>query len=83
LSYAGVGDLVLTSFSENSRNYQFGNKVRELDDTKKAIAFFQERQITVEGLNTIFAFEKFLERKKIKKPLFFQVMSEIIFKNKS
>lgn len=80
-SYAGIGDLMLTSFSENSRNFIFGKAIVEHGNTKNAL---EKNKLTVEGMNTIIAFQKFIKRLKInlKEKSFFKIMQQILIENK-
>ena len=65
LSYAGVGDLLLTATSTKSRNYSYG--VLLAQDKKKAEAYLEET--TVEGYYTLKSIYSLLRKKKVKMPL--------------
>lgn len=65
LSYAGVGDLLLTATSTKSRNYSFG--VLLAQDKKKANEFLENN--TVEGYYTLKSIYSLLRKKKVKMPL--------------
>ncbi|ASZ08958.1 NAD(P)-dependent glycerol-3-phosphate dehydrogenase [Mesoplasma chauliocola] len=49
LNFAGLGDLILTASSKKSRNFRLGEKIVELNDSKKALESFN---LTVEGVET-------------------------------
>ena len=51
LSFAGVGDLLMTCMSQKSRNYSFGYVIGH-DKSKEAIKDFLKNH-TVEGYNTL------------------------------
>ena len=65
LSYAGVGDLLLTATSTKSRNYSFG--VLLAQDKKKANEFLENN--TVEGYYTLKSIYSLLRKKKVRMPL--------------
>ena len=66
LSYAGVGDLLLTATSTKSRNYSYGILVgkKNYETAKKYL-----ETTTVEGLYTLKSIYKLLRKKKIKMPV--------------
>ena len=66
LSYAGVGDLLLTATSTKSRNYSFGILIGKKD--YKAANNYLETN-TVEGYYTLKSIYKLLRKKKIKMPV--------------
>ena len=65
LSYAGVGDLLLTATSTKSRNYTFGSLLAQ--DKKKAEEFAANN--TVEGYYTLKSIYALIKKKKVKMPL--------------
>ena len=65
LSYAGVGDLLLTATSTKSRNYSYGLLLAQ--DKKKAKKYLEET--TVEGYYTLQSIYDLLKKKKVKMPL--------------
>ncbi len=67
LSYAGVGDLLLTCTSTKSRNYTFGKLIGE-GMTPKEIEEYVSTN-TVEGYYTLKSIYKLVRRKKIKMPV--------------
>lgn len=66
LSYAGVGDLLLTATSTKSRNYSYGILVgkKDFEGAKKYL-----ETTTVEGYYTLKSIYKLLRKKKIKMPV--------------
>ena len=67
LSYAGVGDLLLTCTSTKSRNFSFG-KVVGAGATKKEKEEYL-KNTTVEGYYTLQSIYKLVRRRKIKMPV--------------
>ena len=65
LSYAGVGDLLLTATSTKSRNYTYGTLLAQ--DKKKAEEFLNNN--TVEGYYTLKSIYSLLRKKKVRMPL--------------
>lgn len=78
LSYAGVGDLILTSTSFKSRNYQFGKLVGMSASKEEQEKYLKEN--TVEGYYTLHSVYKLIKKKKIKIPII-DVIYKIIVKN--
>lgn len=66
LSYAGVGDLLLTATSTKSRNYSYG-VILGKGEFDKATKYLEET--TVEGYYTLKSIYTLLRRKKIKMPV--------------
>lgn len=66
LSFAGVGDLLLTATSTKSRNYSYGVLLGK-KDFKGAKAYLENT--TVEGYYTLKSIYTLLRRKKIKMPV--------------
>lgn len=66
LSYAGVGDLLLTATSTKSRNYSYG-VILGKGKFKEASKYLEET--TVEGYYTLKSIYTLLRRKKIKMPV--------------
>lgn len=79
LGPAGREDLILTSTSPLSRNFQFGKRLLfDAETMRKEIA---ERKITVEGFETVFALQKLAKHYKIDLPMtreIYQVIYEKI-----
>ena len=65
LSYAGVGDLLLTATSTKSRNYSYG--ILLATDKVKANKYLEET--TVEGYYTLKSIYSLIKKKKVKMPL--------------
>lgn len=80
LSYAGVGDLILTSTSPKSRNYQFG-KLVGMNASKDEIEKYLKEN-TVEGYYTLLSVYKLIKKKNIKIPII-DVIYKIIIKDYS
>ena len=78
LSFAGVGDLLLTATSTKSRNYTYGTLLGK-KDIKSAEKYLNE--YTVEGYYTLKSIYALLRKKKIKMPVIDLIYS-IIMKNK-
>ena len=70
LSYAGVGDLLMTSMSKKSRNYSFG-LVCATGDTLKINEFLETH--TVEGYFTLKIVIKLIKSKKINIPIIYLI----------
>lgn len=67
LSFAGIGDLLLTCTSPKSRNYSFGLVIGKTQDQKEINKYLKEH--TVEGYYTLNSIYKMLEKKGISIPL--------------
>ncbi len=67
LSYAGIGDLLLTCTSKKSRNYSFGYVVGSTKDPSKIKAFLKEH--TVEGYYTLSSIYKLVRTNNIDLPI--------------
>lgn len=65
LSYAGIGDLLLTCTSSKSRNFTFGYKLVKEKDT---VAEYR-KNTTIEGLYTLESIKKLIQRKEIDMPI--------------
>ena len=66
LSFAGVGDLLLTATSEKSRNYTYGVLLGK-NDMKEALNYINET--TVEGYYTLNSIYSLPHKKKVKMPV--------------
>ena len=64
LSFAGIGDLMLTCSSTKSRNFSFGFCIGSTKDTKKIKEYLINN--TVEGYYTLDTIYRMLKKKKIK-----------------
>lgn len=67
LSFAGFGDLLLTSTSTKSRNFRFGKMIGE-GKSKEEIEHYK-KQTTIEGLYTLQSIYQLLGNKKIDLPI--------------
>lgn len=67
LTFAGVGDLMLTCTSQKSRNFKFGYTIGKTKDPNKIKDFLSEN--TVEGYYTLDVVYKLLKHKNIDIPL--------------
>ena len=79
LTYAGIGDLLLTCNSVKSRNYSFGRMIGEQLD-KHVIDEYKENT-TIEGLYTLKSIYDLIHEKKIKMPII-NIIYDIVYKNK-
>lgn len=78
LSFAGVGDLLLTATSTKSRNYSYGKLIGQ-GKLKEAENFLNDK--TVEGFYTLKSIHTLIRRKKIKMPII-NLIYGIIINNK-
>lgn len=78
LSYAGVGDLLLTCTSVKSRNYSFGKLIGAGASKKEIEAYL--KSTTVEGYYTLKSIYQLVHRRKIKMPIV-DLINRIIMKN--
>lgn len=79
LSFAGIGDILLTCSSSKSRNYTLGKMIgeeRERQEIKKYID-----SSTIEGLYTLNSIKKLLKDKEIEMPII-DLISDIIIGKK-
>lgn len=79
LTYAGIGDLLLTCNSIKSRNYSFGRMIGEKTD-KKIIDEYKENT-TIEGLYTLKSIYDLIHSKKIKMPII-NIIYDIVYRDK-
>ena len=79
IGLAGIGDLVATTISENSRNYACGYKLAQGKTLEEVI---DEMEETAEGINTIRIIMQLAESQKLK-PLITDTLSKIMFKGMS
>jgi len=80
LGPAGLEDLVLTSGSQLSRNFQFGRDL--FSDAEKMRKEIAERKITVEGFDSIFALYNLRKIYKLDLPMI-QEIYKVIYKKTS
>ena len=67
MSYAGVGDLLLTCTSVKSRNYSFGKMIGSKSSKEEIETYLKNN--TVEGYYTLKSIYKLIKKKKIKLPI--------------
>lgn len=79
LTYAGIGDLILTATSEKSRNYSFGKLIVSNVNKKEINDYI--KNTTVEGLYTLNSIIKLTKEKNIDIPLF-NIIYDVIYNNK-
>lgn len=79
LSFAGVGDLMLTCTSTKSRNFSFGYIIGSTKDPKKINEYLINN--TVEGYNTLDTIHRMLNKKKITIELI-NILYDIVYNNK-
>lgn len=79
LTYAGIGDLLLTCNSIKSRNYSFGKMIGEKRDKKEIEKY--KADTTIEGLYTLKSIYDLIHDKKIKMPII-NTIYDIIYKDK-
>jgi len=80
LELAGVGDIILTCTSNNSRNYSFGKLIGQTDN--KQIIDNYVHNYTVEGLNSLINVNNIVHNLHIDAP-FIKLMYEIVLGIKS
>lgn len=80
LSYAGIGDLLLTCTSEKSRNFSFGKLIGENPGREVIDKYLNEN--TVEGYYTLESIYQLLKNKKISIPII-DLIYEIAVKGKN
>ena len=78
LSFAGVGDILLTCTSTKSRNYTFGKLVGSGAPKEEINKYLEET--TVEGYHTLKSIYKLIKNKKIKMPII-NLINKIIVEN--
>lgn len=76
LSFAGVGDIMLTCTSDKSRNYKFGYTIGKTKDFTKVKKYLLEN--TVEGYYTLDVIYKLLKKKNIDIPLI-NIIYDIVY----
>ncbi len=80
LSFAGIGDLILTCSSPKSRNYQFGVLLGK-NITREEIREYLEKN-TVEGYYTLLSIKELTKNRKIKMPII-NIIYDITINNKN
>jgi glycerol-3-phosphate dehydrogenase (NAD(P)+) len=79
LTYAGIGDLLLTCNSIKSRNYSFGKLIGIGSDIKILESY--KENTTIEGLYTLKSIYDLIHKKKIKMPII-SIIYDIVYNNK-
>lgn len=79
LTYAGIGDLLLTCNSTKSRNYSFGRMIGEKVSKEKLDEYINNT--TIEGLYTLKSIYDLIHSKKIKMPII-NIIYDIVYNNK-
>lgn len=77
LSFAGFGDLLLTSTSTKSRNFTFGKMLGE--NRPKEIIENYQKSTTIEGLYTLKSIHKLIKDKEVDIPII-DLIYDIVFK---
>lgn len=75
MSYAGIGDLILTCTSTKSRNFTFGHLIGSKESDSKVEEYINDT--TIEGLYTLKSIYKLLKNKKVDMPII-DIMYRII-----
>ena len=78
LTYAGVGDMILTCTSKESRNYSFGEYIGNRKTQKEIQDYISHN--TIEGLYTLDSIYHFIHTKDIPFPMI-EILYQIIHKN--
>ena len=80
LTYAGIGDLLLTCNSSKSRNYSFGVMIGSMVPKEKVEEYKQNT--TVEGLYTLKSIYDLITAKKINMPII-NIIYDIVYNDKN
>lgn len=75
ISYSGIGDILLTCHSENSRNYSYGKMLGQKENCEEIDKYKSSN--TIEGIATSITFNKILNNKNIKNRTF-ETINDII-----
>jgi len=78
LSYAGIGDLLLTCTSDKSRNFTFGKLIGSNASIEEVNNY--KNNTTIEGLYTLKSIYKLLKNKKVNIPII-DIMYDIVIEN--
>ena len=79
LTYAGIGDLLLTCNSLKSRNYSFGRMIGEKVSKEELDEYINNT--TIEGLYTLKSIYDLIHSKKIKMPII-NIIYDIVYNHK-
>ena len=77
LGTAGIGDLIATATSENSRNYTFGTRIAKGESMEQINASMDE---LVEGVRTLRIIQQLSAQSKQHLPIF-QILYKVIYEN--
>lgn len=80
LSFAGIGDLILTCSSPKSRNYKLGLLIGKKEANEKIKDYLNDN--TVEGYYTLLSIKDLTKNRKIKMPII-NIIYEIVVNNKN
>ncbi len=80
MSFAGFGDIFLTSTSETSRNYSYGKLIGLKESNDKKDNYLKSN--TVEGVYTLKSIYELIKKKKLDMP-FIDFIYKVVFENKS
>jgi len=80
LSFAGFGDLLLTSTSTKSRNFTFGRMIGMKESKEKINTYMLNT--TIEGLYTLKSIYKLINNKKVNMPII-DLIYDIVLNNKN
>ncbi len=80
LSFAGIGDLILTCSSVKSRNYRFGVLLGKKSSRNEIDTFLKEN--TVEGYDTLVSIKELIKNRKIRIPII-NIIYDIVINNKN
>ncbi len=79
LSFAGIGDLLLTCTSKKSRNFSFGYTIGKYNDINKTNEFLKNN--TVEGYYALTTIKKLFKNKQLKVPMI-NLIYDIVYNGK-
>ena len=79
LSYAGIGDILLTCTSSDSRNFTFGYNL--VTKSKEEVLEYRNNT-TIEGLDNLLAIKKLLDKHDIKMPII-EIIDNIVNNNQN
>jgi len=79
LTYAGIGDLLLTCNSIKSRNYSFGKMIGQKFDNKEIVKY--KESTTIEGLYTLKSLYDLIHTKNLKMDII-DIIYNIVYKDK-
>ncbi len=80
LSFAGIGDLILTCTSTKSRNFSFGYTIGKYNDSKKTEEYLNNT--TVEGFYALLSIKALLKKHQIKIPLI-NIINDVVNNGKN